>query len=696
MGDSQKNRQRLLLALGALGAIAAAPNASALEFGRISLDSHLNQPLAATVRLSSLTASDKASLDVHIASPALFKRFGIERSSEVDNLDVTTTAGQHSGQVVVNISTRRPVREPFVDFLLEASTSNGSGLREYTVLLNPEGAATGNNAAQTTSPADGQATRAGHSQAPTRSSAQTAGATRGSGAGDSSYGPIRQGDTLSGIAAALRPPGVTTAQMTVALFNANPQAFAGGIDKLIRGARLNVPTAEDARAISSDNIRAQLGPTSTKSAPAGKAGNQSQQSGASASGESPPASLALQPAVKTASAEPADTASNRSAFGQLSMPRTDQWPQELAAKKPADDSKSGAVAAAGSAANDASEAAAEDVASSAGSKPSGASSADPANGDDTPPEDVTEGGESSWWSLRNLLLLLLLLVALGGGLMLRRRQQYKSVPMDFDGIDPDADEGTQEPSPSEDAVVEQSSETAAPPGSCVQRQQPASIQASQPQPTSPSGVRGGLRQSQENTGQGSTEPTDSDDFVPALLRHRTAGEQSDAPISDPESDTVATAEDEVQASDREHADAAATSSEDAPGRAAADYAFESQTVPAQPERQHDRGHDDEWAFDINPVSMDESTSQGDNGAAATSHRESDLIDPRAFSLDDSPASEGASDTALDSDTVAIRLDLANMYIEMEDLAMARDLLEEVIAQGDEIQKDKARSLLEQC
>ena len=55
--------------------------AFALEFGALHVRSHLNQPLDATVALSDLDASERASLDVGIAPPAMFQRFGIRSSS---------------------------------------------------------------------------------------------------------------------------------------------------------------------------------------------------------------------------------------------------------------------------------------------------------------------------------------------------------------------------------------------------------------------------------------------------------------------------------------------------------------------------------------------------------------------------------------------------------------------------------------
>ena len=52
---------------------------------------------------------------------------------------------------------------------------------------------------------------------------------------------VRQGDTLSGIAERYAGDGLTINQVMIALFEANPQAFEGNINRLLEGASLEVP-----------------------------------------------------------------------------------------------------------------------------------------------------------------------------------------------------------------------------------------------------------------------------------------------------------------------------------------------------------------------------------------------------------------------------------------------------------------------
>lgn len=68
-------------------------------------------------------------------------------------------------------------------------------------------------------------------------------------AGATAY-EVRRGDTLFAIARQLRPEGVTVQQMVLALYRANPEAFAGGnINQLRAGALLAVPDLAAAMAL---------------------------------------------------------------------------------------------------------------------------------------------------------------------------------------------------------------------------------------------------------------------------------------------------------------------------------------------------------------------------------------------------------------------------------------------------------------
>lgn len=73
------------------------------------------------------------------------------------------------------------------------------------------------------------------------------------------YGPVQENETLWRVATHLRPAGVTTAQMAIALQQANPRAFANGdIHQLLAGAVLQIPALRDIRRIGPTEATARL------------------------------------------------------------------------------------------------------------------------------------------------------------------------------------------------------------------------------------------------------------------------------------------------------------------------------------------------------------------------------------------------------------------------------------------------------
>ncbi|MDX1434891.1 MAG: hypothetical protein R3286_20790, partial [Gammaproteobacteria bacterium] len=108
----------------------------ALGLGNIEVSSTLNEPLQARIDLNALHSGDLDSMQVQLASAEQFRRAGIERPFQLSKLKFTTVAdGPDAGHIA--ITTRDPVVEPFLNFLVEVTWPRGRIVREYTVLLDP-------------------------------------------------------------------------------------------------------------------------------------------------------------------------------------------------------------------------------------------------------------------------------------------------------------------------------------------------------------------------------------------------------------------------------------------------------------------------------------------------------------------------------------------------------------------------------
>jgi pilus assembly protein FimV len=112
--------------------------AMALGLGQIQVKSALGQPLLAEIPLRFDSAEEAKSLHLAIASPADYQRAGISTNQMAIPLQFAVVTLPDSGKAI-RVTTADPVRDPYIDFLLDAGWANGSLIREYTVLLDPPG-----------------------------------------------------------------------------------------------------------------------------------------------------------------------------------------------------------------------------------------------------------------------------------------------------------------------------------------------------------------------------------------------------------------------------------------------------------------------------------------------------------------------------------------------------------------------------
>ncbi|MGK0297801.1 MAG: pilus assembly protein FimV, partial [Gammaproteobacteria bacterium] len=231
-----------------------------LGLGNIELSSGLNQSFDARIELLSPTSSELDSLNIRVADIEAFDRAGIEWLIILNSLSFEVEIND-AGPDYIKISSREAIREPFLNFLLEASWSSGRLFREYTVLLDPPFYDPGER--QITAP-----TAPLSDTTPENSISSSAGQVSSSTIQSSSissfsgneYGPVTSNDTLWAIANQLRPDSsMSVQQMMLALLRANPEAFiAGNINGLRQGQILRVPDQNETINISLDEALADV------------------------------------------------------------------------------------------------------------------------------------------------------------------------------------------------------------------------------------------------------------------------------------------------------------------------------------------------------------------------------------------------------------------------------------------------------
>ncbi len=228
--------------------------ASALGLGSVSVRSTLNQPLNAEIRLLDIGDLDASQIKIELASNADFERAGVERDYFLSNLRFAVELDGRGGGVV-RISTREPVVEPYLNFILETRWPSGRLLREYAVLLDLPTFSEGASVPFVPAGSSGLATvqqqsRSTPAPAPAPA-AQPAGDWSMPGAGPGEY-RVQQNDTMGKIAARLRPAGdISVEQTMLAIQRANPQAFIRDNVNLVKaGYILRVPSADEMRSLS--------------------------------------------------------------------------------------------------------------------------------------------------------------------------------------------------------------------------------------------------------------------------------------------------------------------------------------------------------------------------------------------------------------------------------------------------------------
>lgn len=227
-----------LLALASL--ILAGPTTSyALGLGEIRVRSALNEAFEAEIELHSTSSAEMGGISVALAGPEAFAQADIERPLVLTQLRFRL-AQKTDGTPYIRVYTQEPVKEPFLDYLIEVNWPAGRLLRGYTVLLDPPSL----RQPSITAPVFRSRTAAAQISSDVFLDAAT-------------YGPVQPGDTLWSVAESLRTRySANHQQIMLALLKANPQAFLeNNVNTLMAGYRLRVPEGLELSVSAEEAIR---------------------------------------------------------------------------------------------------------------------------------------------------------------------------------------------------------------------------------------------------------------------------------------------------------------------------------------------------------------------------------------------------------------------------------------------------------
>ncbi|MBU1236136.1 MAG: hypothetical protein KJ634_06595 [Gammaproteobacteria bacterium] len=269
MAKSTKRNEFRLSALAVALCLSTA-GANAAGLGTITVLSPLGQPLRAEIDVNA-SSEELASMNARLASPEAFRQVGIEYAPGVAGIRFAVDKHKN-GQPYLRVTSDRPINEPFLDVLVELTWSSGRMVREYTFLLDPPQelapaapvpVAAPEVARPTLAPAPASAPLPVATPAPTPTPVTVApipAQAQEPLAQVATEKPntrlVKRGDTLTRIALATKPEGVTLDQMLVALLRGNQDAFDGdNMNRLRAGKILAIPDAEAVSAVAPSQAR---------------------------------------------------------------------------------------------------------------------------------------------------------------------------------------------------------------------------------------------------------------------------------------------------------------------------------------------------------------------------------------------------------------------------------------------------------
>lgn len=131
----------LLVSMGSLPA-------SALDLGRLQVQSAIGEPLRAEIEIAEASTEELRSLRAQLGSPNTFRQAGLEYNPSLSGV-TASLHGRNDGRFYVALRGQNPVQDTFIDLILEMQWATGRLVKNYALLLN----SVSNTASTSTSPA---------------------------------------------------------------------------------------------------------------------------------------------------------------------------------------------------------------------------------------------------------------------------------------------------------------------------------------------------------------------------------------------------------------------------------------------------------------------------------------------------------------------------------------------------------------
>ena len=245
---------------------------SGAGLGRIKVKSSLGEPLSAEIEVLESSSEEAAPLNAHMANADDYAATGLPDAYILPGVRVQVLRHADNSRVL-QVTTDRPVNEPFLELLIKAETPTTNVLRQYTLLLDPPASRFSDEEKPEAKPsktAPRNTTIQNLEQAdepipefvPRKSRKSSRHKVKKSEDVGAAYTPnkvtpaaeaepsadsytTQSGDVFGKVAQRYQPEGVSLKKVMAAFYAANPEAFVDGdMNQLKAGQTLRIPTQE--------------------------------------------------------------------------------------------------------------------------------------------------------------------------------------------------------------------------------------------------------------------------------------------------------------------------------------------------------------------------------------------------------------------------------------------------------------------